>query len=80
MVKTSYGVSEQHYVRSQHNQIFGDGQGLSWSAINQIIISSIIDNVYHKLAEPYIITDHTGTVIIRTGVGYFIDDRITNTM
>lgn len=80
MVRTAFGVSEKPYKRGANNRIWGDGQGLAWSAINQIIISSVIDNVYNKLSEPYELMDHTGQIIVKTGVGYFIDDRVTNSM
>lgn len=79
-VRTAYGVSDGSYSRNENNRIFGDCQGLSWSAINQIVISSVIDNVYQINAAKFSMSDHEGNHELTSGLNYFIDDRITNTI
>lgn len=80
LIRTGYGISEGTYQRSPDNLIYGDCQGLAWSAINQLVISTVIDNVYHQLSSKFLFSSHDRQLIVESGVNYFVDDRITNSM
>lgn len=79
-VRTSFGVSSKSYSYDTDDPLFGDGQGIGWSSVNQIIISSIIDEVYCKLASEFRISSMDDCFKILTGVNFFIDDRVSNTI
>lgn len=79
-VRSVYGVSNDSYSRSSTNRIFGDCQGLAWSAINQIIVSSAQDNIYRRHSSKFSLCDHAKEIFLESGTNYFIDDRITITI
>lgn len=79
-VRTGYGLSNESYTRNEWNRIFGDCQGLSWSAINQLVISTTIDYTYGKRACPFELQCYGKKIKVNSGAGYFVDDRVSNTI
>lgn len=79
-VRSVYGVSGASYKRSSTNRIFGDCQGLAWSAINQIIVSSAQDNIYRRHSSSFEVTDFANEIYLDSGTNYYIEDRITITI
>lgn len=79
-LRTSYGISEDSYTNNEESPLFGNGQGIGWSSPNQIVISTIVDSVYSALATVFHIKRMDDMFEILSGVNFFIDDRISNTI
>lgn len=79
-IRTAFGISNKSYKYDPNNPFFGDGQGIGWSSVNQIIISTIIDEIFNKLASSFKVSSADKVFNILTGVNFFIDDRIANTI
>lgn len=79
-VKSTYGTTRETYCFNKNNPHFGDGQGIGWSSVNQIVISSIIDSVYNAIAPMFCLKSFDDLHTILSGINFFIDDRISNTL
>lgn len=73
-VKTSFGVSSNHYTYSDDKHIWGLGQGMGWSGARWLLTSSTIDRVMNSECSGVKIACPSGKLEVNNLMSMFIDD------